>query len=165
MNLYFAYGSNLLAERIQQRVPSATYHTVANLKEHSLRFHKRSKDGSGKADAFYTGEIEDSVHGVLWDILDSADLPKLDRVEGAGKGYNKAEVIVETPLGDLSAFTFFAEEQAIDPGLTPYDWYKELVIIGVREHGFPIEYLEEIESIPSMMDPDSDRATKNKLSS
>ena len=58
--LYFAYGSNMCAGRLRGRVPSAVPVRVARLLNHSLRFHKRSdKDGSGKADACFTGEPED----------------------------------------------------------------------------------------------------------
>ena len=48
--LYFAYGSNMLTERLKARVSSATPIGKANLSDHGLRFHKKSKDGSGKCD-------------------------------------------------------------------------------------------------------------------
>ncbi|KAK5922820.1 hypothetical protein CgunFtcFv8_020053 [Champsocephalus gunnari] len=36
--LYFAYGSNLLKERLQLKNPSATVHGVARLKNYKLMF-------------------------------------------------------------------------------------------------------------------------------
>jgi gamma-glutamylcyclotransferase len=53
--------SNMCTGRLQQRVPSARPIAVAKLLNNSLRFHKRSdKDGSGKADAYFTGERENN---------------------------------------------------------------------------------------------------------
>src|SRR5438128_1900656 len=61
--LYFAYGSNMLTQRLKARVPSASPKTVAVLFDHGLRFHKRSQDGSGKCDIVKCpGEV---VHGVV----------------------------------------------------------------------------------------------------
>jgi hypothetical protein len=49
---YFAYGSNMETARLRERMPSAKPLGVAKLSGHELRFHKRSKDGSGKCNAF-----------------------------------------------------------------------------------------------------------------
>lgn len=49
--LNFAYGSNMLTDRLRERVPSARPVAVARLAGHSLRWHKVSIDGSGKCDA------------------------------------------------------------------------------------------------------------------
>ena len=46
---YFAFGSNMLLERIKKRVPSARVLGNATLGGYALRFNKLSKDGSGKA--------------------------------------------------------------------------------------------------------------------
>jgi hypothetical protein len=59
----------MFTARLQQRVSSATPVRIAKLLNHSLRFHKRSnKDGSGKADAYFTGEPEHVVWGVIFQI-------------------------------------------------------------------------------------------------
>ena len=50
--LCFAYGSNVCSGRLRERVPSAVPVRVARLLNHSLRFHKRSGDHSGKCDAW-----------------------------------------------------------------------------------------------------------------
>jgi gamma-glutamylcyclotransferase len=51
---YFAYGSNMSLSRLRERVPSAEAVGCFSLNGHDLRFHKLSKDGSGKCDAFFT---------------------------------------------------------------------------------------------------------------
>jgi gamma-glutamylcyclotransferase len=48
--LYFAYGSNMLTERLKARVPSTRPISPAILSDYDLRFHKRSTDKSGKCD-------------------------------------------------------------------------------------------------------------------
>jgi hypothetical protein len=48
---------------------------------HRLCFHKRSKDGSGKADTFRTGDLRDQVIGMVFEIP-AEGKPKLDRVKG-----------------------------------------------------------------------------------
>ena len=55
---YFAYGSNLLHQRLQARTPSARPLFTGTLTEHDLRFHKIGDDNSGKADCFFTGNLK-----------------------------------------------------------------------------------------------------------
>lgn len=58
---YFAYGSNMCSGRLSERV-SCTFVAVARLAGHQLRFHKVSKDGSSKCDAFHTaGRGQDNI--------------------------------------------------------------------------------------------------------
>ena len=45
--------------------------------------------------------------------------------------------------------------------IPPYDWYKELVLAGVRHHSFPIEYVKYIEKVRSKIDLDQKRAQNN----
>ena len=79
---YFAYGSNMFAARLRARVPSAKAIGTYTLPSHDLRFHKRSDmDGSGKCDAFETGDAADFVMGRLFTI-DAAEEGKLDGHEG-----------------------------------------------------------------------------------
>ena len=64
----FAYGSNLCVERILARVRSTRVLTVARLEGHALRFHKRGRDGSAKADAWSSGDPRDVVWGVVYEL-------------------------------------------------------------------------------------------------
>src|SRR2546426_5243143 len=93
--LYFAYGSNMSTDRLKSRgVSSAKFFRVAELANHALRFHKRSvKDGSGKANAYFTGNPSDTVRGVIFEI-DRAEKTLLDRAEGIGHGYTDTEITV-----------------------------------------------------------------------
>jgi gamma-glutamylcyclotransferase len=103
MPLYFAYGSNMSTLRLAVRVPSARRLCIGRLPEHRLMFHKKSSDGSGKCDAFCTGNTSDFVIGVLFDINES-EKKALDNAEGLGKGYMEKEVVVTTELDERRAF-------------------------------------------------------------
>ncbi len=142
MMKYFAYGSNLSVPEIRKWVPSATPYRVAKLKHHELKFHKRSKDGSAKCDAFKTGNRKDVVHGVVYEI-DEKEKQNLDNKEGLGYGYNEKEVVVESDQGTVTACTYVADSDYIDDTLKPYPGYKQLVLEGARQHGLPKSYIEE----------------------
>ena len=64
----FAYGPNLCIERLRARTPSARVALVGTLAGHSLRWHKKSRDGSGKCDAFATESGCDVVWGVVYEL-------------------------------------------------------------------------------------------------
>ena len=151
--LYFAYGSNMSTRRLVARVSSARAVSVAMLSGHSLEFHKIGKDGSAKCDAVYTDDLNDVVHGVVFEMALS-EKPVLDRIEGLGRGYAEKDVIVSSESGkEFKAVTYYATN--IDALLKPRDWYVEHVLRGAREHGLPSEYIGRIEAIESVPDPDN----------
>lgn len=150
--LYAAYGSNLHPLRLGERISSARLVTTSFLPDWSLYFHKRSKDGSGKCN-IRSGS--DGIHVAIFDI-NVGDKVILDKIEGLGSGY--AELSLEVPdIG--SCFSYTAQKSHIDSSLFPYDWYKELVLMGARVHGFPDNYVDQIRSQSTCEDPDPDRRT------
>jgi gamma-glutamylcyclotransferase (GGCT)/AIG2-like uncharacterized protein YtfP len=160
---YFAYGSNMATARLRERMPSAKPLGVATLSGHALRFHKRSKDGSGKCNAFATDDDENAVIGVLFSF-DPAERRNLDAAEGAGKGYDASMVTVVNNKGRRrKVLTYIASNEAIDESLKPYGWYKDHVLAGGREHGLPRNYIDEhIASIETVEDPDATRAARER---
>jgi hypothetical protein len=116
----------------------------------SLHFHKRSNDGSGKCNILAGSG---GIHVAVFDIS-AEDKLALDRIEGLGRGYS--ETLLSIPdIGDC--VTYVAQDSHIDGSLVPYDWYKELVMMGARVHGFPDDYLSRISSMQAIDDPDPDR--------
>ena len=154
--IYFAYGSNLSFKRLRSRLPSARLLSTAYLTAHRLCFHKIGMDGSGKCDAFYTGDEHDVVLGALYRI-EAEEKKILETSEG--EGYEEKEVTVFSASGEkITAFTFLAK--AIDERLRPFHWYKGHVLIGARENRFPDEYVERFLSVESVDDPDKERAER-----
>jgi len=152
---YFSYGSNMSIKRLKARVPSARARCVATLHGHELRFHKKSNDGSGKCDAYETSNPGRVVIGVVFEMAET-DKPELDSKEGLGYGYEQKEVLVSVPAGGtIRAVTYYATR--IDSELRPYHWYKHHVLTGAKENGLPDEYVEKINDIESLADPDPER--------
>lgn len=153
--LYFSYGSNMSSARLLARVPSACFITTATLIEHELRYHKRSADGSGKCNAFQTGNPNHQVLGVVFEIS-AAHKPDLDRYEGLGYGYEEKEVTLINSSGqEIIAYSYYATQ--IDHALKPYHWYKHHVMTGARENGLPEFYVNEYLNIESIADHDQER--------
>lgn len=153
--LYFSYGSNMSTPRLRERAPSARALTVARLPNHKLRFHKKSKDGSGKCDAKFTNNERDVVYGVVFEIK-ASEKPVLDKAEGLGDGYEEKCISVYTHDDrEMNAVTYYATH--IDPERKPYEWYKEHVVRGAREHGLPADYILAISEVEALPDPDKSR--------
>ena len=153
--LHFAYGSNLLVERLQvpERAPGAWLVGVARLAGWRLVFDKRGRDGSGKASVRQAPDAW--VHGVLYDLPDD-DRKRLDQVEGPG--YRAHEVEVRRGGRAESAWLYLAID--LDPTLRPFRWYRGLVLAGARQHRLPDAYAAAIEEVPVMRDPDRQRAER-----
>jgi hypothetical protein len=159
---YFAYGSNMLTERLQRRCPSARPKRVAVVDNWALAFCKRGQDGSAKATLASTAESR--VFGVVFD-LDESDLPTLDRFEGAGSGYDRIDdfqVHAQDLNRPLNLVTYIASADHTDPSLKPFDWYLGLVVAGARQHAFSPEYIGAVEAIPSVNDPMPDRPSRQE---
>ncbi len=152
---YFAYGSNMSVPRIQARIPLAKFVTIAQLPGHRLTFSKPGMDVSGKCDALYTGNDSDMVYGVVYRIS-SADKMVLDGYEGLGRHYLTKPATVMIDLGQkCEVFLYVATE--VQNNLKPYFWYKKHVLHGAETAGLPRQYLEYIDSVPSIADPDPER--------
>jgi gamma-glutamylcyclotransferase len=155
----FAYGSNMLSARLRERAPSARVVSTGKLIGYELRWHKRSRDGSGKCSVTETGQPNNLVWGVVFEMR-SEEKADLDRVEGLGQGYGERKVQVIIPDGRLPAMVYFAT--SINPGARPYDWYRELVVGGAREHRLPEDYIRGLESVGIIKDLDESRSAMNR---
>jgi len=131
-------------ERLQEpgRAPSAKPLCRAKLPNKRLVCNKKSRDCSGKANLI--DNTEDTVWGVLYEI-DSAELDKLDKAE---RCYTRKRLDVITDQdSSVKAYVYVSSELTEDA--RPYDWYKELMVKGAREHGLPASWVEYLEQLPS----------------
>ena len=151
---YAAYGSNLHPLRLGERLPTARCIGVGFLADHSLHFHKRSLDGSGKCSIAAGGS---GVHVAVYEISHD-DKRRLDDIEGIGRGYS--DETIDVP-GYSDCATYIGQPTHIEEGLPPYDWYRELVRLGCRYHGFPDDYTRDISVIDAVIDPDEERRVQN----
>ena len=153
-SLYAAYGSNLHPQRLRERIRSATLCGTAFLHKYTLQFHKRGQDESAKCGITDCGA---GLHVAVYEV-DAADRKVLDGIEGVGKGYEVDEIGVP---GFGRCFTYVASHTHIDELLQPFDWYREMVLLGCLRHAFPAPYCAQIAALPVIEDPDPVRREKN----
>jgi hypothetical protein len=155
---YFAYGSNMARHRLEARIGPCQTGGHAWLDGYDLRFHKRGRDGSGKCDAYATGDASHRLHGVLFGIC-ATQRAVLHEVEGPGYGVQRMTVTCERRV--VEAFLYVARRQAIEDGLRPFDWYQAFVISGARQHDLPVHYVCRLARVVTARDPDRRRADEN----
>lgn len=156
----FSYGSNMNILRLRNRVPSATKITNAFIYNYSFACNKISQDGSSKANIIKTGNPNDVVHGVIFEI-DENQKSDLDKAEGLGKGYRECILDFNSINEEIiQANVYIAEDNAIDNKKLPYDWYKIFITTGAEENKLPKEYINKISTIKCTTDPNVKRRNK-----
>uniref|UniRef100_F1SII1 Gamma-glutamylcyclotransferase n=2 Tax=Sus scrofa TaxID=9823 RepID=F1SII1_PIG len=134
--LYFAYGSNLLMERIHLRNPSAEFYCVARLQDFKLDF----GNSQGKTSETWHGGIAtifespgDEVWGVVWK-MNKSNLSSLDEQEGVKSGmYVPIEVNVSAQKG--KEITCRSYQMTNYESAPPSPQYKKLEV-GKKSHCF-----------------------------
>ncbi|KAB5532783.1 hypothetical protein PHYPO_G00124200 [Pangasianodon hypophthalmus] len=144
--LYFAYGSNMLKERLQLKNPSATVQCVAKLQDYKLVFgnHKGvvSKHWRGGV-ASIEPSGRDSVWGVVWRI-NTAHLTNLDRQEGVRSGvYSPASVKVSCQGHTFTCRTYIMNSRVQAP---PSPHYLKVIMMGAEQNGLPKAYQDKLNS-------------------
>jgi gamma-glutamylcyclotransferase len=160
--MYLAYGSNLHPTRLRERVPSASVVGVVPIAGHRLEFSKVGTDASGKCTMLASGCRDDIVYGVLYD-MDAGHKSRLDSAEGKGAGYNEHKMSCELGEACYTPFTYLAQAGYIDASLRPYGWYRDMVLEGARYHMLPASYIQMLERISAVPDPDNGRSAENEL--
>lgn len=151
---YAAYGSNLHPLRLRKRVPSALQLGTSFLPGYGLSFNKLSwKDGSGKCNVVTGGS---GVHLAIFRIAES-ERSLLDGFEGLGKGYDHFPIEAE---GFGSCSSYIAAPDATDESLRPFDWYRQMVLLGCTFNQFPTAYCRRVELASAIEDLDKVRARR-----
>nr|XP_021503746.1 gamma-glutamylcyclotransferase isoform X1 [Meriones unguiculatus] len=159
--LYFAYGSNLLTERIHLRNPSAVFCCVARLQVSArcARDWRVSQDFKldfgnfqGKTSERWHGGIAtifqspgDEVWGVVWK-MNKSNISSLDEQEGVKSGvYVVIEIKVSSQEGkEITCRSYLMTNYESAP---PSPQYKKVICMGAKENGLPLEYQEKLKAI------------------
>ena len=120
---------------------------VGRLSGHDLTFHKRGRDGTGKADAAES-RADSHVWGAIAE-LSLEDLVLLDRFE---PGYQRTMLEITSEDSVRSAWVYRAEPASIEPGLLPYRWYLDYIVRGGEARGLPTTYLNELARTATICD-------------
>lgn len=139
---YFAYGSNMLVERLRARCPGAVAMRPATAPGFRVAFAKDSRDGSGKATLI---AAEATQPGVLYRLPDG-DWPALDAAEGPD--YDRVAIALGC---GARALTYIARRP--DFSLTPYDWYLALCVAGAAQQALDGALLARLRAEPWRADP------------
>ncbi|KAK5639984.1 hypothetical protein RI129_010795 [Pyrocoelia pectoralis] len=152
--LYFAYGSDLLTERIH-RDTGAIRAGIGKLKCHRLDFHFYRNLWHGYV-ATIVQDDNHEVWGALWNITEN-DLYNLDRQEGSDHNmYFRFLVRVERPdnvsvncltyqLANSLA-TYFPLDK-LPENRQPSKAYLNTIIKGAEESGLPSQYQQMLKNI------------------
>jgi cation transport regulator ChaC len=140
---YFAYGSNLVAERMHERGAPFSAVRQGVLRDHRLVFDKRSADGSARANVERHAGAR--VHGVVYE-LPTEGLEALRQFEG---GYDLVEGLVESPRPDggleVVSVRLFVARPDRRTSAPPLQSYVALILQGLREHQLPEAARLEVE--------------------
>ncbi len=158
---YLAYGSNLHPLRLQQRISDCRLLGTVELKQFALRFHKLGQDGSGKCNLLFTGNTNDQAYCALYRISPGGK-KTLDIFEGLGKGYGIENFQLEFEGRRIKAFAYLGMQGYLDDSLRPFDWYKDLVLLGMEFCGFPPGYIRRFAGIETAPDSDPVRVKENQ---
>jgi hypothetical protein len=155
---YLAYGSNMLRERLAERVGQVGVVGGVRLTGYRLGFNMLSRDGSGKCNASLTGSARHSLHGVVYRMT-GEQKRLLDHYEGPR--YESRWLEVGKAGGAMKIFTYVGREEHVATGLSPYSWYKAFVHAGALQHRLPGPYIAGIAASPTIADPDGERHQRN----
>ncbi|MCX8037778.1 MAG: gamma-glutamylcyclotransferase [Candidatus Sumerlaeia bacterium] len=143
---YFAYGSNLVRDRMGRRTGNILEAKRARLEGYRITFNKRGNDGTGKANI--APNPGDTVWGVVYRCPPGA-LDILDGYEGvAGGHYARQKVRLRLDGGDeLDAVTYVAGNAFIANSLIPSPKYLQTILRGAREYDLPEDYIRRVEAL------------------
>jgi len=139
---YFAYGSNLVVERMRERGAPFKAARPALLRGHRLVFDKRGFDGSARAN------VAPAPGGLVYGVLYELEEDGLEALRGYESGYDLVAVEVEVPDGDeaarVSAKVFVARPDRRTKA-PPTRSYLALILLGLQQHGLPTAARVEVE--------------------
>jgi gamma-glutamylcyclotransferase (GGCT)/AIG2-like uncharacterized protein YtfP len=143
---YFAYGSNMTAARMASRVPSARALGAAEVQGFRFALDKRGRDGSAKANL--VREPGARVWGVVYEI-EARAWPDLDACE---PGYARIRTSAQLRAGESCEVHVYVSELRIQ-GARAWQWYKELIVAGAREHDLPEAWTAALSRLPARPGP------------
>ncbi|KAK2723744.1 gamma-glutamylcyclotransferase-like [Artemia franciscana] len=144
--LYFAYGSNLLKERIHINNPSAKMKAVARLSGYQLDFNYFSSRWNGAVTTI-TKTPTDEVWGIVWE-MDMEHRQTLNRQEGVHTSiYRPITVKVETREGETYVCRCYELIRPLEEDRRPSRVYKEVIIKGAIQNSLPDHYIHRLEKI------------------
>lgn len=143
---YFAYGSNMNAERMRERGLGVVRREGARLAGVRLGFDKGSGAHPGAGHACLIHDPTAEVEGILYWLESVDEIRKLDRFENTPINYSRELVRVTTASGPVDCWTYFANPAVLQPGLRPPRSYLRHLLEGRSE--LSAEYHARLQAWP-----------------
>lgn len=130
MSYYFAYGSNMNPARMTRRGLEFVDVCPGRIEGLAMRFNKVSRHNREWACANLVYAPGEQVEGVLYRLVSTEEITKLDSFEGTPRYYNRDRFPVHTDDGFRIAWTYIANPGVVDNNILPLRWYVEQLLEG-----------------------------------
>ncbi len=135
--LYFAYGSNLDAEQMRARCPTARGLERARLDGHRLAFTHFSKRWQGGA-----ADVVRAAGGVVWGVLYAMGPEDFARLDPFESGYARVELEIVSASHGRARVTSYS---VVDKGdFPPHPVYLEKILRWGARWRLPGDYLSSL---------------------
>lgn len=127
---YFAYGSNMNAERMIARGLRFERALSGRIQGLGLAFNKRCALQPHRSYANVVYAPGACVEGVLYQLSEASEIFKMDPFEGSPRLYSRDIYWVDTAEGPIAAWVYVANSAMITEGLMPERWYLQHLLAG-----------------------------------
>jgi cation transport regulator ChaC len=143
---YFAYGSNLDAERKEFR--TGTIRKFQRVRAPGFRFAFNKAAGDGTCYANIVADDSHEVWGVIY-LCSPEAMERMDGYEGVKGGhYERASIQVIREDGTVvEAVTYVAGPRYLVGEGKPQPDYLRRIVKGARAYGLPQEYINEVQAL------------------
>lgn len=141
---YFAYGSNMDLDRINERLKIVLKGEKAVLEGWRLEFNKIAKRNPKEGYANIIKDPDENIEGVLYDLSED-NIKVLDGWEGYPLHYNKIDIKVKVEKGIVvPAIAYVAQPEKTKQGLLPSKEYLNHLLKG--KSILSLEYYNKLEN-------------------
>ncbi|KAI1718380.1 AIG2-like family domain-containing protein [Ditylenchus destructor] len=141
---YFAYGSNLLKERIHVQIKGAVFETIGKLNHYELVFFDTSLRWCGAI-----GSIEEKPGNEMWGCVWKVPNEFAAELDLQEIFYHRLDVTVWAPAQEREivcrTYQYSSPERVRD---LPSPHYKQVIVSGAIEHALPADYVEKLSAMP-----------------
>lgn len=142
---YFAYGSNMDAERMAGRGLQVERALAGQLPKMKLVFNKKAYDAPYRSYANVAYWPASTVEGVLYQLSQTDEIVKMDPFEGTPRLYSREIFAVDTLEGPIHAWVYIANRALLDNSLKPERWYLNHLLAG--EGYLSPEYVQMLQKV------------------
>ncbi|WP_106479057.1 gamma-glutamylcyclotransferase family protein [Phytohalomonas tamaricis] len=129
MGYYFAYGSNMNEARMQARVGGTRRALAGRLEHWELTFDKASRV-AGLSHANVRPAAGHHVEGVLYELVEDAQISLMDPFEGYPVEYDRQLMVIESREGPIEAWVYIASAARTGERLRPAQEYMHHLLAG-----------------------------------